>query len=87
MNSAGIAAIAIEKHQDFRILAHRCDAGLNRASVAALWFHNDAGAGAGCFRDGSVPRAAIHDDNFAHILSQAQRSRPVRWLLPRRGRE
>ncbi len=64
----GIAPVAIEKDHDVRVFAYGSDARLDRAPVTATWFDNDAGACSGCFLDGSIPRAAIHYDNFAHIL-------------------
>ena len=64
----GIAAISIEKDQDFRVLAHRGDTSLDGAPVAASRLDNDAGASGGCLVGRSVLRAAIHDNDFAHIL-------------------
>ena len=66
----GIAAIAIKKDQDFRVIADCGYAGLDGAPVAALRLDNDAGAGGSCLLRRSVARAAIHDNDFAHILGE-----------------
>src|SRR5262252_8853029 len=65
-----IAAIAVEKDQDFRVLAHRGYPGLDGASVAASRLNNDAGPNRGCLGGRSVLRAAVHDENFADILGK-----------------
>jgi hypothetical protein len=41
---------------------------LDGAPVAALRFDSDAGASGSCLLGRSVLRAAIHDNDFAHIL-------------------
>jgi hypothetical protein len=64
----GIAAVAIEKYQDFRVAPHCSDARLDRAPVAASWFDNDAGASGSRLVGRSVQRPAIDDNNFAHVL-------------------
>ena len=65
-----IAAIAIEKDQDLRVLVHSGDTSLDGAPVAALRLDYDAGAGGGCPLDRFVLRAAVHDNDFAHILGK-----------------
>src|SRR5262245_61269788 len=63
-----ITAVAIEEDHDVRVLAHGGDARLDRAPVPRSRLVNDMGTGTGCLIDRSVQRAAIDDDNFAHIL-------------------
>src|SRR5690242_3371837 len=60
----GIAAIAIQKDQDFRVLARCGDTSLDGAPVAESRLDNDASAGRGCLLGRSVLRAAIHDNDF-----------------------
>ena len=82
-----IAAIAIEKDQDFRVLAHGGNARLDGAPVAASRLDNDAGAGGGRLVGRSVPRAAIDDNDFAHVLRKHSGHDPLQLPLPRRGME
>lgn len=77
----GIAAIAIEKDQNFRILPHRGYTGLDGAPVAAPRLDNDAGTSRGSLIDRSVLRAAIHHNDFAHILRKHSRHDPCNRRL------
>jgi hypothetical protein len=83
----GIAAIAIEKDQDFRVFAHCGDTSLDGAPVAESRLDNDAGASSGCLVGRSVLRAAIHDNDFAHILRKHRCHNPCncRFLVEARN--
>lgn len=76
-----VAAIAIEKDQDFRVLPHRGYTSLDGAPVAASRLDNDTRAGGGRLVSRSIPRAAIHDNDFAHILRKHRGNDPCNCRL------
>src|SRR6266478_3067073 len=63
-----IAAVAIEEDHNVGIIAHRSDARLDRATVAAPRFDNHASSGGLGPLGRPVPRASVDNDDLAHIL-------------------
>ena len=82
-----IAAVAVEKDQNVGVIAHGGNARLNGATVAASWLDHHASPGGLRPLDGAVPRAAVDNDNFAHILRQHRGYDPAnrRFLIEARN--
>jgi len=65
-----IAAVAIEKDENVGVLSYGGNARLDGAPVTASRLDNDTGTGRGCLANRAVPRAAVHDNDLAHVLRQ-----------------
>src|SRR4029079_13999756 len=81
-----IAAVAIEKDENVGVLSYGGNARLDGAPVTASRLDDDTGRGRrstgeprgddgpgrgrGCTVDRAVPRAAVHDNDLAHVLRQ-----------------
>src|ERR1700733_13776911 len=66
----GIAAVAIEENENTGIPAHGGDTGLDGATIAAPQFDDHSRACFRCALDGTIPRAAIDNDDLADISCQ-----------------
>ena len=65
-----IAAVAVDEEENVGVIARRGYACLDRATIAAPLFDDDACASGLCSLYRTIARAAVDDDDFVDILRQ-----------------